>query len=287
MRFICILLPLLTGVALPERAHAQIPSDPGNNIWQRPILDGAAGAISFDAPGGESNSSNGHARRIPMFGMVTGFVSEPLGLDSHDDPPGVGPGDSLGVTTDTGEKGPVVVAMGLDNPNFDFQGKTAFGGVGFYKLHSQVQVLDEGTTCVSVGLQAVTPAGIEAGGLQGGPTLLRPNLAWFQELGEGTALHGFVSETIRAHAHWAGELGSSINYGMAVHYELPALGMCPLHSFQLFMEALGSYRLFGYSALVRPISWDFIPGVRWQMGESWWLAIGASRRSVVTCSWQF
>jgi hypothetical protein len=132
----------------------------------------------------------------------------------------------------------------------------------------------------------VTPAGIEAGGVMDGPTKIRPAFAWFQELGDGTALHGFVSKTIRAHARWSGDFDDNIDYGMALQYTLPGSGIFPGNVY-FFLEALGRYHLLGDTTPGRPLTWEFIPGIHWRMGESWWLSIGAARRSLIKCSWQF
>jgi hypothetical protein len=287
-RRLWIVLPLITALICQESARAQETPESANEIWRRSIVDNPFASLSPNLLSGESSCPVGRVARIPMFGMVPAFLTEPLGLDAGDDPVCIDPGNSLGTNANSaGEKSQVVVVMGLDNPYFDYPGRNDFGGVGFYKVYSQLQLLDKGTTCVSLGLQAAMPAGIQAGGLQEGPTMFRPALAWFQELGDGTALTGFVSKTIRAGARWSDEMECNIHCGMALQYELPWLGFWPGQSVHLFMEALGRYRVLGDSTVTRPLNWDLIPGIHWRMGESWWLSVGAARRGLITCSWQF
>src|SRR5439155_8215555 len=86
----------------------------------------------------------------------------------------------------------VKVAVGTDNPFFDFRRPGDPGGVGFYRLHSQMQLFGNQKTGLSLGLQAVTPAGLEADGVSDGPTVLSPNFAWFHQIRNGTAIQGFV-----------------------------------------------------------------------------------------------
>jgi hypothetical protein len=177
--------------------------------------------------------------------------------------------------------------MGLDNPFFDYRWRNDPGGVGFYKLHSQVQLVDQGRTSLCLGLQAVTPAGLEVGGLADGPTVFSPALAWFQELGQGAALQGFVAKNFRARSGWTDDLETNIHYGMALQYALPGLAFCPRQSFHLFVEALGRYRYDGETIPGRSMNWEFIPGIHWRMGEKWWLEVGAAKTSIITCGWHF
>jgi hypothetical protein len=177
--------------------------------------------------------------------------------------------------------------MGLDNPFFDYRRPTDPCGVGNYKLDSQFQVMDCGATSVCLGLQAVTPAGLEAGGLADGPTVLRPAVAMFQEIGDAAALHGFVSGQIRTHAGWTDELQSGLEYGMALQCAVPGLCNGP-QGLHFFVEALGRYRSDpADQGQNKPATWEIIPGIHWRMGERWWVSVGAARTSVLTCSWRF
>ena len=130
----------------------------------------------------------------------------------------------------------------MDNPFFDFRRRGDPGGVGYYKLYSQALLWDSGTTALSVGLEAMTPAGLDADGVSTGPTYICPNFAWLYELGGGTALHGFVGQNLRAGAHWDDRLVRSLKYGLAL--QSPRLGSyCDGNrGVHLFVEALGRYR---------------------------------------------
>jgi hypothetical protein len=220
--------------------------------------------------------------------MPSAFLYEPPGLDTGDDALARGPADPLFSSSPSGsESNFIQVAMGLDNPFFDYRWRDDPGGVGYYRVHSQVQLLDQGKTCLCLGLQAVTPAGLEAGGLAEGPTVISPALAWFQELGPGAALQAFVGKNFRAHGGWTEDLETGIHYGMAVQLALPGLTFCPRQDFHIFLEALGRYRYEGENAPGKAMSWELIPGIYWRMGDKWWLSVGAAKTNMITCGWQF
>src|SRR5438270_366520 len=81
-------------------------------------------------------------------------------------------------------------------------------------LHSQMMLLDSGTMGLSMGLQAVTPAGLEAFGLAEGPTILTPNFAWFYETSGGNVIQGFVGKNLRTRPGWSESLERDVRYGM-------------------------------------------------------------------------
>jgi hypothetical protein len=215
--------------------------------------------------------------------MPAGFLYQPLGLDTGDD----GVPDDQGWPGIAGGPSSFQVNMGLDNPFFDYRWRNDPGGVGYYKLHSQVQLLDGGKTCLSLGLQAVTPAGLEAGGVAEGRTVLVPALAWFQELGSGAALQAFVAKSIHARSGWSDDLENRVHYGMALQCAIPGLCDGPKNGVHLFIEALGRFRYDGENSSGRPMAWEVFPGIHWQLGERWWMSFGAARTNVLTCSWQF
>jgi hypothetical protein len=267
------------------RAQALFPLE--GESWQPPVLgrDFLPSSV-FDG----SASQNYPVSRVPrvrLFGMPSGFLKEPVGLDSSDDPLTTDPFDPHGLIGAGSDNGPFLVVMGMDNPYFDYRGKNDPGGVGYYKLYSQVQLFDQGKSCLSLALQAVTPAGMEMGGLGEGQTVLSPTLAWFQEVGDGAALQGFIAKNIRARAGWTDDLDSGFIYGMAFQYALPTLCGCNRQSIHLFVEALGRYRFDGENAPGKPMFLEVFPGIHWRMGDTWWLSVGAARKSIVTCSWQF
>jgi hypothetical protein len=58
--------------------------------------------------------------------------------------------------------------------------------------------------------------------------------------------------------------------------------------FFLFFQVLGRYHYEGDNVPGSPPSaWDFVPGVHWRVADSCWMAVGASRNSMFTCSWRF
>jgi hypothetical protein len=230
--------------------------------------------------------------------MPSALPSDPVGLDSESDAVPNEP-DAPGVLSDRewARDGRLKVALGTDNPFFDFRRPGDPGGVGFYRLHSQVLLFDNQRTGLSMGLQAVTPAGAEADGVADGPTVLSPNFAWFHEMANGTAIQGFLGKNLRANARWPDSLERQINYGLALQRPLPGIESAPGRSVHLFLEALGRYRVDGDSSQRAPLNWDLLPGIHWRLGESWWMSGGVlmplsaprpeARLWQITCSWQF
>jgi hypothetical protein len=230
--------------------------------------------------------------------MPTAIPLDPVGLDNDNDP-AVGDTDGSGSLSekDAAGDGRVKVAVGADNPFFDFRRPGDPGGVGFYRLHSQVLLFDTQRTGLSMGLRAVTPAGLEADGVADGPTVLSPHFAWFHQVGNGTAIQGFVGKDVRANSHWSDSLDRQINYGLALQSPIPGTESTPGRSVHLFLEALGRYRIDGDPSLRASLNWEVLPGVHWQIGENWWMSggilmpLGAARPDArlwqITCSWQF
>ena len=81
---------------------------------------------------------------------------------------------------------------------------------------------DTHSTVFSVGLQAMTPAGLDANGAATGPTHICPNFAWLYDIGGGAAVHGFVGQNLRTGAHWDDHLVRALKYGFAL--QGPTLG---------------------------------------------------------------
>jgi hypothetical protein len=72
--------------------------------------------------------------------------------------------------------------------------------LGYQKFYSQVQILDLDRTSVCAVFQALTPSGMQSGGLANGPSVLSPSLALFHDMGGGAALQGFVGQDIQANS---------------------------------------------------------------------------------------
>jgi hypothetical protein len=232
--------------------------------------------------------------RFRLFRMPSGFLSTPIELDTDDD---VLLDPVTGLPIPDVNDNRLALALGSDNPYFDFRGRGDLGGVGYYKLHTQYQLLDTRSTSLSVGLMAATPAGVENDGVAGGPTSLKPTLAWYQELEGGTAVHGFVGKSLIAGPRWTDNLERSVAYGVAVQSPFPGLSPPPGHSVHLFVEALGRSRLDDNVSSRPGSTWEFLPGLHWQVGPRWWLSGGmilpveAPRIETnlwqFTCSWRF
>jgi hypothetical protein len=262
----------------------EVPAE-SEPLWRQPIFGPSLAPLLTGGVAPAVPPPAGQVPRLRLFHMPSGFLAEPLGLvDNGDDAPSAETSDSVLAGAEASN---VQVSMGLDNPYFDYRWRNDPGGVGFYKVHSQVQLLNEGKTCVSLAVQAVTPAGLENGGVSDGPTVFVPAVAWFQELGGGAALQGFVAKNIKARSGWTDDLETGVHYGMALQCADPGLCNGPKTGLHFFVEALGKYRFDGESASTRAMSWELIPGLHWQMGEKWWLSFGAARTSVLTCSWHF
>jgi hypothetical protein len=285
------LLVALVGVCLAAgRASAQGLLDPPKELLQQPLVGRDLMAALCDPRlSSEDPTPQGHTARFRLFRMTPGFLSDPPGLDSSDDPlPPNDPAGSLFASKDGDGPSRVQVALGVDNPFFDFRWRGDPGGVGYYRVHSQLQLLDSGTTSLCLNCQAFTPAGLESGGVSGGPTVINPSFAVFQELGGGTALQGFVGNNIRTTPRWSDRLDSGIQCGMAWQCPVPGLvNPCDNTGVYLFMQALGRYRYEGEGAPGRAAVWEFVPGVHWRVADSCWLSIGAFRSSLLTCSWRF
>jgi hypothetical protein len=249
-------------------------------------------AQTGDAPAG----SRGNCCRL--FRMPTAYALDPVGLDTDSDS-AVDAGAAPGAAgdRDAADDGRLKVAVGTDNPYFDFRKPGDPGGVGYYRLHSQVLLFDNQKTGLSMGFRAVTPAGLDADGVADGPTVLSPHFAWFHDVGDGTAIHGFIAKDVRANSRWTDSLERQINYGLALQSPLPGIDNATGRSVHLFVEALGRYRMDSDSSQRATLNWDLLPGVHWRVSNSWWMSGGIlmpvsdlrpdARSWQITCSWQF
>jgi hypothetical protein len=268
-----------------------IPGGP-SDLWREPVL-----ARGFDLfANGQSGDCPCRGKRCHLFRMPSAYPSDPVGLDSDNDAV-VDESGRPGASGDSGGDGRLKLAFGTDNPFFDFRRPGDPGGVGYYRLHSQMLLFDNQKTGMSMGLQAVTPAGLEADGIPDGPTVLSPHFSWFHEMGNGTAIQGFVGKHVRANSRWSDSLERQINYGLALQSPLPGTESAPGRSVHLFLEALGRYRVDGDPSLRAPLNWELLPGVHWQLSDSWWMSGGLlmplstprpdAHLWQITCSWHF
>jgi hypothetical protein len=194
--------------------------------------------------------------------------------------------------------------MGTDNPYFDFRRRGDPGGLGFYRVNTQVQVLDTSTTACSVCLHAVAPAGTQYGGVQDGPTVFSPQLGLFHALDDETALQCFVGKHLLVNnsgSPSSGTIQRDLQYGVALQRSLAALGAEAFRNVYFYMGALGQYRADRGDLAGSAVLWEVLPGMHWKLADNWWLSgglllpVSPSARSdsgsslpwQLTCSFQF
>jgi hypothetical protein len=270
-------MAVVSVLLLATDGKAQGPStDPAADTWQKyPLGSELATALCGGIDPGTTSLANRTAR-IPLYRMMPGFLSDPANYSRSDDSPGDGGG--------SGDSG-FLVNLGDDNPYFDPRRPGDPGGTGYYRLFSQMQVLDTGWTSVCLGLKAWAPAGLENGGVSEGRTYFAPGLGVFQDLGNGSGLHGYVGHQFRANVHCASHEGA-MEYGMAMHCPVPGLVEPTTNGVYFYVQALGRYGYQGYNE-GREMEMELIPGFHWRFSDSFWMSLAASRRGMFTCSWQY
>jgi hypothetical protein len=232
--------------------------------------------------------------RLPRMPVTT--LGDPLGLIDDDDAPS-DPDAPISASPSGGDGSPFQVSMGNDNPFFDFRRRGTPGGVGFYKVQTQYQFLDTGKTGCTFSFQAVRPAGIESNGVNDGPSFVSPALTVFHDLGDGTALHGFVGKDVRANSTWRDGVTDTagLKYGLAVQQPFPLLTPDPTRGLFLFVEAQGYLNDHDQGTFR---SWELVPGLHYRLSDSWWMSggvlvpVGPARNGPpgqwhLSCSWQF
>jgi hypothetical protein len=239
------------------------------------------------------------AARLRLFRITPGFLADPLGM--QDDESGL-PGRQNLPRADLApmpqESGPewVQVGMGSDVPFFDLRRPGDPGGFGFYRVNTQVSLLDSPTTACALGLQAVTPAGAQFGGLPDGPTVVIPAFSVFHAVNDRLALQGFVSKNMPITDGSAAPLQRNVQYGVALQRPLLADGPDGLRSLYFSVGALGQLSPDRDALRLVP-NCDVLPGVQWHVNENWWLSsavlmpVGAVRAAPgqwqLTCSLQY
>jgi hypothetical protein len=275
--------------------------------WNRELL------LPRDCIGDYSTSlgnSGNRPNRIRLFRIAPGFLSDPVGLD--DDSPftdSIVPSfNTLALGTpyipkppDDGGPNWLNITIGKDNPFFDIRQPGDPGGVGYFKLASQMQLLDTQTTALTLGLQAVKPAGFDAAGVEDGPIVLSPSLCLFHTLDNGTVIQGFLGKNVDFNnqdnaLRVGGRLHSRLQYGVAVQQPLFEPTPDNVNNWYFFVEALGRYR-YTDTVSSNPLAiWDVLPGLQWRLNDSMWMAgglvvpLGASNdpgHLQFTCSFQF
>ena len=276
-------------LALGWAACGQTPLRPPVPVldWDKPpVLPRNFDLLAFDANSATSPTARGS--RIRLFRMMPGFLSDPVGLD-QDDPTANDP-DAQAPTANNGPDW-VQLSLGNDNPFFDFRRPGDPGGVGYYRVNSQLQLFDSRSTGCAFNLQAVTPAGRDMDGLPDGPTVVTPALSVFHELDDGTAIQGFVGKHVNLAQGWSNNLNRSVHYGMAVQRPLLDPNTLKLGAMYWYVGALGRYRFDTDPASSRAPTWELMPGVHWQVTDNWWIASGfivpVKQPQTDTRLWQF
>ena len=221
--------------------------------------------------------------KLQMFRMPSGFLAAPLGLVSEDDPP---PEDPF-VKADEDDLAFMRITYGNHVPYLDMHKRGDPGGFGYYKIHSQMQIFDLGPTNVSVAVQAVTPMGLQAGGVANGPTVLSPALACFHDFGDGAAVHAFIGQHIAANARWREQLHTGFNCGLAVQHPVPFTPFSADQGLFVFLQAMAQYRTDGFRADGRATTWDVIPGLQYRLNTACWMSMGLSRYHFLAWTWQY
>jgi hypothetical protein len=247
---------LFGGPRLPLRLHAA--DDPG-------IAGSASGAA-----------------RLQMLGMPAGFLVNPIGIMDDDDvPPGLVESSRADADKD------ILFTFGNYNPYLDLRRPGDPGGVGYYKIYSQMQLFDVGTSSVSFGLHAYTPAGLEMGGVANGPSHVVPALAWFQDLGNGAALQSYIGQNIQASSRFTDRMNTNFHYGIAFHCPVPGTDATNEQGVFLFVQALGRYRTYDNGSTDSRAMWEFVPGIQWRLNGNCWMSVGASRYNFLSAFWRF
>ncbi len=212
-------------------------------------------------------------QHIRLFRFCPGFLCDPIGL--QDDDPAAGTPPATPVAEPDNGPNWLQVAMGNDSPYFDFRRRGDPGGLGYNRLVTQVAVLDSKATACSLGLQAVTPAGLEYNGVQDGPTVVSPSLGLFHAFDPDTALQGFVGKNVPVNnvAGGPAPIHRNVQYGMAVQRSLLDTGPDAFGNLYVFVGALGRYRV-DHESTTPPPNLELMPGLHWRLSDSWWMSGG-------------
>lgn len=277
----CLLL--LVGIAAdPARARAQVPESASLTESPRYYLDTMTllrkELSLLEAP----TPTPTRTPRLQMFRMPSGFVATPLGLVAEEDPP---PEDPFAKAED--DFNAVQIAYGNHVPYLDMPRRRDPGGFGYYKIYSQVQLVDAGSTSMGLALHAVTPMGVQSGGVRNGTTYLSPSLACFHDLGEGAAVHAYVGQQIATNTRWRDQVHTGLRCGLAVQHPVPFTSFGADQGMFVFVQALGQYRPDSSRTDVRSTSWDVIPGVQYRLNNACWMSMGLSRHQFMSCVWQY
>jgi hypothetical protein len=286
---VCVLLAFL--------AVSSVQAQPFDLASSPQLVDFAA-FRSVEAPPA-SLLAAGRAQRLRLFRIAPGFLSDPLGMQDDDSLaplPGVPSSPTSGLGQPDSGPDWMQLGMGIDNPYLDLRRPGDPGGVGYYRVNTQVQLFDSPRTACTLGLQAVTPAGIQFAGAPDGATVVSPAFSVFHALGDNLALQGFLAKNVPLCNSPCGHLQRNLQCGMAVQRPLVTDGPEGLRSVFLSLGALGQLHPERDNLRLLP-SCDVLPGVHWHVNDSWWVSsaflvpVGPLRSAPgqwqLTCSLQF
>ncbi len=219
-------------------------------------------------------------QRIFLFRFAPGFICDPIGVQDEDDTPPGSPSTTPTLPPEP-DSGPdwIQVAMGMDNPYFDFRQRGDPGGLGYYRLYTQVQLVQTMSTSCTVNMQAVSPAGLQYLGVADGPTIVSPAFALFHAIDDCTAVQGFIGKSTAIehgslYSPTYGPLQRNVRCGMAVQRALTSTGPDPLRNVYLYLGALGQYHLDREETTAPPATLKMLPGVHWRLSSTSWLSGG-------------
>jgi hypothetical protein len=276
---------LLGSLALfTSRSSAQDPlfESSALNLWN---VSGTENV--FDSP--PSSTPANRVPRLRLFRFAPGFLSDPLGMQEDDcDLPGVPKMPTPAADTNDGP-GWLQFGMGTDNPFFDLRRPGDPGGVGYYRVNTQLALLDSPTTSCALGLQAVTPAGIQFAGVPDGPTVFSPAFSVFHAFTDRLAVQGFVSKNVPiasgdsswllqrnlpfSSADGVTALQRNLQYGLALQRPVLPEGPEGLRNLFVSVGALGNLSP-DHDTLKVVSNYDVLPGLQWHVNDSWWLSSG-------------
>lgn len=249
--------------AFPVALRAQQPGGDGDPVLPRdPALGLSIGSAASSTPPARTD-------HIRLFRIQPGFLSDPVGLLDDDDtklPDGSVPPAE--------EDGPdwLQVAVGSDLPYFELRQRGDPGGIGYYRVNTQVKLVDTGTTCASFAVQAWTPAGIQFGGLPDGPTVFSTALGLYQALGDGTAIQGFLGKNMPLLNAGGAPLQRNMQCGLALQRSLDPAAADGFQNVYLSLGALGQYHAFRDTTRPAQALLEVLPGLHWQVSDNWWMS---------------
>ncbi|MFO0879538.1 MAG: hypothetical protein U0840_19510 [Gemmataceae bacterium] len=275
-------LALLLALALLPTARGQPPSSPAEEAPRLPFV---ALVPNADA----ASTSPSPISRNGRFRLAPGFLPDVRWLDGDTPPAPALPEE---------EPDWLSFSAGNDNPYFDLRKPGDPGGVGYARVHTHLALWENERTCLTLGIQAVTPLGLQADGLadRDGATVVSPALSLFHALEDGLALQAFVGKNLPLMNAAAQPVRRPLQYGFAVQQALSQEQGDPFNGLFLSVGALG--QLDADHTQQRGLALDLLPSLQWNPADAWWFSagylvpVGGLRSDSIsswhlTCSWQY